>query len=598
MAHAYVAVGWNAAKKRYDRTLLVLVLAGLLLFGGLTAVLQPDATVETILIRSLGFVAFALLHVVLAIGPLCRIDSRFLPLLYNRRHLGVAMCVLALGHGSLSFVLYHALGVVSPLVSLFAGDIGGQGLAGVPFQPFGAVALAILFVMAATSHDFWLRNLSAPTWKAMHMGVYIAYVLLLVHVLLGYVQSQDNPAKTALAAVFTLGALALFALHEFAGWREVRRDRAKGGCDPEGYVDVGGIAEIPEGGARAAIVAGERVAVFRHRGSVHAVSGVCKHQGGPLAEGRIMDGCITCPWHGYQYRPEDGCAPPPFDDRIATFPVRIREGRVSVAATPLPPGTPTSAAKVDEVGSECPDSLYVGYLDNASRTQVSRMRRFVTVAAACVAVALLCLAVTQRSLLDSRFEFGVSREFRGIVAAAPYPMLRVPRQGGEASTYLLVAQGKHGADMLVAPWDGRGVSLRGSIIHQGGQTMIEVEPGTIAGADVPTMARAAAEPLGRYTLSGEIVDSKCHLGVMNPGERRTHRACARLCIRGGVPPIFWVEGQSGEVRRLLLVDVDGTPVNDRIADLVGDPVEITGDVERIDGWLVLRADPAKIRRVP
>jgi hypothetical protein len=177
-------------------------------------------------------------------------------------------------------------------------------------------------------------------------------------------------------------------------------------------------------------------------------------------------------------------------------------------------------------------------------------------------------------------------------------MLRVPRPGGTASTYLLVAPGKHGADALAAQWNGKGAALRGSIIHQGGQTMIEVEPDSFTPAEVPLVAPAAAEPLGRYTLVGEIVDSKCHLGVMNPGERRTHRACARLCIRGGVPPILWAENGAGEVRRLLLVGVDGTPVNDRVLDLVGDPVEITGDVEQIDGWLVLRADPAQIRRVP
>jgi nitrite reductase/ring-hydroxylating ferredoxin subunit len=430
------------------------------------------------------------------------------------------------------------------------------------------------------------------------MGVYVAYALLVVHVLLGYVQSQDNPASTVLAATVTAGAMALAALHIAAGRREVARDRVQVVRSADGYVDVSAVDEIPEGGACTAIVAGERVAVFRHRGAVHAVSGVCKHQGGPLSEGRIVDGCITCPWHGYQYRPQDGCAPAPFDDRLATFPVRITDGRVLVAPNPLPPGTPTAPAAVGGTGRAHGDSLYVGYLDNASKAQAGRTRGLVVVASAVVAAALLTLAVSQRPLLDSRFEFGVAREFRGVVAAAPCPMLRVPRPGGTASNYLLVAPGKHGADALAAQWNGKGVALRGSIIHQGGQTMIEVEPDSFTPAEVPLVAPAAAEPLGRYTLVGEIVDSKCHLGVMNPGERRTHRACARLCIRGGVPPILWAENGAGEVRRLLLVGVDGTPVNDRVLDLVGDPVEITGDVEQIDGWLVLRADPAQIRRVP
>jgi len=65
-------------------------------------------------------------------------------------------------------------------------------------------------------------------------------------------------------------------------------------------------------------VGAEPIAVFRYDGTVAAVSNVCWHPAGPLGEGRVMDGCITCPWHGYQYPPEDGCSPPPFNERIAT----------------------------------------------------------------------------------------------------------------------------------------------------------------------------------------------------------------------------------------------------------------------------------------
>ena len=59
-------------------------------------------------------------------------------------------------------------------------------------------------------------------------------------------------------------------------------------------------------------LAGERVAIFKYDGKISAVSNVCQHQNGPLGEGKILDGCITCPWHGYQYLPETGASPPPF----------------------------------------------------------------------------------------------------------------------------------------------------------------------------------------------------------------------------------------------------------------------------------------------
>src|SRR6185436_7467155 len=124
MAHAYRAVGWNRQKKLYDATLLAGVAAFFALFVGVRALAEPNATLETLLIRGFGVSAFTLLHVILCIGPLCRLDARFLPLLYNRRHMGVTMFALALAHGSFAFVQYHLLGVLGPFVSLFAGDTG------------------------------------------------------------------------------------------------------------------------------------------------------------------------------------------------------------------------------------------------------------------------------------------------------------------------------------------------------------------------------------------------------------------------------------------------------------------------------------------
>jgi nitrite reductase/ring-hydroxylating ferredoxin subunit len=82
--------------------------------------------------------------------------------------------------------------------------------------------------------------------------------------------------------------------------------------------------------------------VFRDGNQVGAVTNLCAHQNGPLGEGRIIDGCITCPWHGYQYRLADGCAPPPFTERLVTHRVRIERGLVEVDPTPLAPGTPAA----------------------------------------------------------------------------------------------------------------------------------------------------------------------------------------------------------------------------------------------------------------
>jgi nitrite reductase/ring-hydroxylating ferredoxin subunit len=67
-----------------------------------------------------------------------------------------------------------------------------------------------------------------------------------------------------------------------------------------------------------------------------------------LGEGRIIDGCVTCPWHGYQYRPSDGRSPAPYSDRVCTYRLRVSEGRIQLDPNPLAAGTPVEPVAVVE----------------------------------------------------------------------------------------------------------------------------------------------------------------------------------------------------------------------------------------------------------
>ncbi len=345
MSVTYSSIGWNRQKKRYDLVLVVLVLTYLSLFSGLGFWLNPYVTAETLVIRGFGTLAFLLLHVVLVIGPLCRLSRRFLPLLYNRRHLGVLTFLSASVHGGFSIVQFHALGDVNPLVSLLSGNTHYQSVSDFPFQILGLLALTILFLMAATSHDFWLANLSAPVWKRLHMMVYLAYTLLVGHVTLGVLQSETNPV---LALALGLGVATVLSLHVTAAKRERRIDRRSCAGVDEGLIDVCAVSEILEKRARVAVVNGERVAIFKYDGKVAAISNVCEHQNGPLGEGRIIDGCITCPWHGFQYLPESGASPPPFIESVPTFRVVLRNSRVLLDPQPNAPGCFVEPARIGE----------------------------------------------------------------------------------------------------------------------------------------------------------------------------------------------------------------------------------------------------------
>lgn len=343
MSLGYRAVGWNRQKKIYDVILLSGVVLYLAVFLAAGLLWHPNITAETLLIRGLGTCGLVLLHVILIIGPLCRLDNRFLPLLYNRRHLGVTMFVLALAHGVFSIFQYHALGNINPLLSVLTSNTQYTSFTNFPFEILGVLALVILFLMAATSHDFWLVNLTAPVWKALHMMVYVAYALIIMHVALGFLQAETG---LVLPALMSAGMLLVLGLHVLAVFKEKQLDQNELRATHGDFVEACAVAEIPEKCAKIVTLAGERVAIFKYDGKISAVSNVCQHQNGPLGEGRIIDGCITCPWHGYQYLPENGSSPPPFTEKIPTFNVKIENGRVFVRKRPNAPGTFVEPARI------------------------------------------------------------------------------------------------------------------------------------------------------------------------------------------------------------------------------------------------------------
>jgi len=343
MSLSYQAVSWNRQKKIYDAVLITGVVIYLALFVTVGFITHPHATAETLLIRGFGTAALLLLHVILSIGPLCRLNPRFLPLLYNRRHLGVTMFILALAHGAFSIIQFHSQGDVNPIVSVLISNTQFTSLSRFPFQPLGLAALVILFFMAATSHDSWLANLTPPVWKALHMLVYLAYALIVLHVTLGVLQAETSPVFSALLG---LGMAWILGLHLLAAWKEKRLDAKISTTSADGFVDVCSVAEIPEKCAHVAVIGGERIAVFKYDGKISTISNVCQHQNGPLGEGRIIDGLVTCPWHGFNYRPQDGTSPAPFKEKVPTFQVKVVNGRVFVHLRPNLPGTYVEPAMI------------------------------------------------------------------------------------------------------------------------------------------------------------------------------------------------------------------------------------------------------------
>jgi len=168
----------------------------------------------------------------------------------------------------------------------------------------------------------------------------------------------------------------------------------------------------------------------------------------------------------------------------------------------------------------------------------------------------------------------------------------------DSARFLLVAPGKYGVAEAVRGLQGQIIRLKGSLIDRAPDRMLVVPPGSIVTYAARRLYRARSiTDLGPITLRGEIVDTKCYLGAMNPGESKVHRDCAVRCISGGIPPAFLVRDALGEVKILLLVGADGRALNREVLHYVSEPLELSGHLLRAGSTLTLKAAPAQFRRI-
>ena len=197
-----------------------------------------------------------------------------------------------------------------------------------------------------------------------------------------------------------------------------------------------------------------------------------------------------------------------------------------------------------------------------------------------------------------RWDWG-AQTVTGTVQLKPYPVLRVTEGSKNIATgksLLLSAGGKNGMQKRLADYDGKLVSLKGIALQRGDIDALQVG----GGKDSIKIAAGGAskvevKPLGRWRLKGEICDGKCLAGAMRPGRGLSHKACANLCLIGGVPPVFVASGQVDGSEFFLLANKDGEPLPDKYLDYVAVYVQLDGDVERRGRMLVFKVDLDSLR---
>lgn len=189
----------------------------------------------------------------------------------------------------------------------------------------------------------------------------------------------------------------------------------------------------------------------------------------------------------------------------------------------------------------------------------------------------------------------------GIMQAEPYPVVHVIESEGydTGDAILLSGFGKRGVQGRAEPVDGQIVEISGARLLRGDIKGMQLRGGenglkpAEGSGDLP-----APVDLGKWRISGEICDGKCLAGAMRPGRGLAHKACANLCLVGGVPPVFVSTAKVDGAEFFLLADAEGGPVTDLILDHTATLVEIEGQVERRGNLHVFRINPETLKVVP
>lgn len=193
---------------------------------------------------------------------------------------------------------------------------------------------------------------------------------------------------------------------------------------------------------------------------------------------------------------------------------------------------------------------------------------------------------------------GMQLSLYGRLLPLPYPHLLTEDLSEEARTIYLVGAGKTALDLARDYFTGP-ARVTGTMISRGTQAMLAVTDAVPADALRRTSPRPVpAINLGETIMTGEILDAKCWFGAMRPGYGKTHKACAALCARGGLPLAFCPTGQCGDaIDAPLFLDEAGNPHPRDIFPFLADPVAVKGRRVRIGDREELRVARKDIRRL-
>ena len=243
------------------------------------------------------------------------------------------------------------------------------------------------------------------------------------------------------------------------------------------------------------------------------------------------------------------------------------------------------------------EEFYVPYIEGSLGMRTKRtLKRFVFIALFLLILGALLFSYFQNTFKNSTFELTKSTEITGVYHESPYPMLRVQIDENTYKNIILLGFGKMGAHPFLKKirkeaitLNGKTLKIEGNLIYYNGKTLLQItddEKVIMINSSITKLPKSKA--ISRMSFQGEIIDPKCYFGVMKPGFGKIHRSCAVRCISGGVPPILATSDTNNISQYFLITDMNGKPINNDILPFIGKPSEITGIVEQLEDWYILK----------
>ncbi len=252
------------------------------------------------------------------------------------------------------------------------------------------------------------------------------------------------------------------------------------------------------------------------------------------------------------------------------------------------------------------DEFYVPYIDGSlGKKTKATLKKFTIGVFVIIIIGALLFSFTQKPFKNSTFELTSATKITGTFHESPYPMLRVEIAKNTYKNILLLGFGKSSVNPFlkklqneIKDLNGKTLHIEGNLIYYNGKTLIQItDEEKVTLANTSKTEKPLKELVSKMTLQGEIIDPKCYFGVMKPGKGKIHRSCAVRCISGGIPPVLATTDKNNMSQYFLLTDLKGNPINSDILPYIGKPSEITGIVEKMEDWFIMKINISGIKEL-